>query len=232
MIWRAGDWPTGRGTAVARRLALWGLAVTVLRQVIFLATNDVSLSATGVGNRYAIAWAGGIALIVVGLVAGSSARARPLIEAPVFAALMALFITGGFVISARLIFPWVAAYREEQRVLGIIRQSFPTLPEGTTLLLDGECPFNGPAVVFSSPWDLGGALWLLYRDSTVRVEVVTPWFKVAAHGIRVHNALYSYNGLIIFDMRWRASHAVVDQAAAEAYFARFNPDGSSGCPRR
>ena len=42
----------------------------------------------------------------------------------------------------------------EQRVLASTQQRFPAMPPNSTLLLDGVCPYAGPAVVFEANWDL------------------------------------------------------------------------------
>lgn len=229
---RIPDPPAQRlGAPGAARLVAWGLVVTILGQVLFLTTNDVALSATGISNRVAIAWAAGIAVMMVGLVAwlatwaGSSAQPR------LFAVALALLVSSALLVSARLTASWIAAYHEELRVLAAIRGALPTLPKGAVVLLDGECSYIGPGVVFESPWDLRGALWLMYGDSTVRADVVAPRLKVAPDGVHVLDHVYPYDRLMIFDMRRRAVERIPDAAAADAYFARFNPDRTSGCPR-
>src|SRR4029077_19722858 len=72
------DPPGRRSDAPAKaRLVLWGLVFALLGHVVFLASNDIAFSATGDGNRIAIAWAGGIALMVVGLTAWLVTRVKP-----------------------------------------------------------------------------------------------------------------------------------------------------------
>jgi len=227
---RTADSP-GPRSGDAARLVGWGLLVTLLGQVVFLATNDVAFSATGNANRIAVAWAAGIALMVVGLVAWLAARARPAAQARVFAAALAVVVAAAFVTSMSLTAAWAAAYREQLRVLSAIRRAVPALPPGATLLLEGECSYIGPAIVFESSWDLRGALWLLYRDSTIRADIVAPRLKVASDGVHVLANVYPYDRLTIFDMRRQVADPIPNEAAAEAHFARFNPDRSSGCPR-
>ena len=59
----------------------------------------------------------------------------------------------------------------------------PSLPHDSTLILDGVCPYDGPAIVFDSSWDLAGALQVAYRDPTLTADVVTPRLRVDEQGI-------------------------------------------------
>ena len=56
------------------------------------------------------------------------------------------------------------------------------MPSGTTLILDGVCPFSGPAVVFETDWDLRGALQAMHGDKTILADVVGPYMRVTDEG--------------------------------------------------
>ena len=56
---------------------------------------------------------------------------------------------------------WEEAYRQETAILADVQRAVPPSAPGSTLLLDGECPYVGPAVVFDSDWDLAGSVRLM-----------------------------------------------------------------------
>jgi hypothetical protein len=96
------------------------------------------------------------------------------------------------------------------------------------------CPYVGPAIVFESSWDLQGALRLLYRDTTLQADVVTPNLRVEHDGLHTvlygEDSRYPYQRLLLFNVRGPSSDSIPDEEAARAYFARANPDRSNGCP--
>src|SRR4029453_16256485 len=79
---------------------------------------------------------------------------------------------------------WIAAWQRQRQVVGNIRQALPELAPGTTLILDGVCPYLGPAIVFESSWDLAGALRVVYGDRTLHADVTTGRFSIHDDGLR------------------------------------------------
>ncbi|HKH47843.1 MAG TPA: hypothetical protein VKM72_24565 [Thermoanaerobaculia bacterium] len=216
-----------------------GVTVFFAGYAIFLFTRNAEVSATGIGNRVSTAATLGVALSLVGgaalignLLPSGRWRGR------LFSFLIASLCAGGALTINTLASFWESAYDQERAVVSEIRQRFPALPAQTTLLLDGVCPYHGPAVVFESNWDLAGALRILYRDWSLQADVVTPNLRVTQQGISTSlyhgslKALYPYNDrLLIYHRNLRTSQSLPDAAAARAYFARFNPDRDSGCPQ-
>ena len=94
--------------------------------------------------------------------------------------------------------------------------------------------YVGPAIVFEAPWDLKGALWVRYRDTTIRADVVSPNLRVEPDAIvtRIYgeDSRYPYQGLIVFNARLGSTYPLADAESARAYLAQHNPDLSSGCP--
>jgi hypothetical protein len=210
-----------------------GGIVVLLGYAVFVTTR-VSFSATGPSNRVAMAAAIGSALASVaamGLVAVGVGGRR---QAEVFAALAGASMAGALIISSALIEDWVRAYRREGEVLAAVERRFPRLAPGTSLLLDGVCPYIGPAIVFESPWDLRGALWVRYRDPSLRADVVTPNLTVGDDGIHTllygDEAIYPYERLVIFNYRTGSALPIPNADAARRYFAEDNPDRTNGCP--
>jgi hypothetical protein len=218
------------------RPAAWGLLLFVLGYAIFFTNTQVQFSATGIGNRTAIAAAVGVALSVVASVDWLSTLACPRAwAARLFAALLSLFCVAGFLVNNSLAGFWIEAYRQQQNVLAAISTRFPALPAGSTLLLDGVCPYAGPAIVFESHWDLAGRLQMHYHNPTLRADVVTPSMQVADDAVKttIYNLemSYPYNKLFIYRYGVDAVYPVGDAQAARRYFELYNPDYSSGCSR-
>ena len=218
-------------------LIVWGLVVFGLGYAIFLITKNAQNSATGISNRVAVAAAVGVALSLMGgvgwvsmLLPSDQMRRR------FFCTFVALLCTSGFLVINTIASFWIAAYRQEQEVLANIRQQFPTLPAGSTLILDGICPYVGPAIVFESNWDLAGALRMIYRDYTLRADVVTPNLEVTDDGLvtsMYYGALvsqYPYEKLFVYHVGRRMTYQLPDAEAARRYFQAYNPDYSNGCP--
>ena len=141
----------------------------------------------------------------------------------------------GFLINNTIATFWTVAYRQERVILTDILRQFPSLPTGSTLILDGICPYIGPAIVFESSWDLAGALIPSYRDHTIRADVVTPNLQVEEDG--VSTALYGvkyryrYENLFIYHFGQKRAYSIPDAEAARRYFETFSPDKSNGCPQ-
>jgi len=215
------------------RLMIAGVVVILLGHAVFVTTR-VSFSPTGPNNRTAVAAAAGVALAWVAAAALIAALLPRRWRAPAFAGAIGAAICGAFLVTMVLERFWVIAYEQERQLLARVQQSLPTLPQHTTLLLDGFCPYVGPAIVFEAPWDLKGALWVLYRDTTVRADVVSPNLRVEPDAIvtRIYgeDSKYPYRGLIVFNARAGSTYPIPDAETARAYLANHNPDLSNGCP--
>jgi hypothetical protein len=221
--------------SAALRLVGWGSLVALAGHFVLL-TNNIGLSPTGANNRVQVASGLGVAMIWVGLLAWIVQPGRLLARA-VYPGLLAVVTVAFFLISIRLSASWVAAARQQQVVLAAIKQAFPTLPARTTLLVDGVCRYHGPGIIFEAYWDIGGALRLQYRDTTLQANIVSRSLTVAGDGIRVvlygGESLYEYGSdpLWVFNARQRTAHRLRNATDAQDYFARYNPDRSSGCLR-
>jgi hypothetical protein len=224
-------WPSVRewGAVVLAGIVIFGLGYA-----IFLTNDNVQFTAAGIANRSAIAAGLGAAMCIVGCIGLlvtplSTTRLGPLL----FAALVAAFASSGFLIINVVAERWIAAYAAERTVLAGIRQRFPTLPPHSTLILDGVCPYIGPAIVFESNWDLAGALQAIYRDETLRADVVTPRLVVGDDAITTtiyqQPTRYPYGkALFVYHAGSGAVQPLRDAASARAYFATST--GARSCP--
>jgi hypothetical protein len=212
-----------------------GLIVFGLGYAIFLTNYNVQFTPTGIANRTAIAATLGAALVIVGscglLVVWLPARRLVRLT---FTALIAAVATCGFLVINSVAAQWVAAYGVERRVLSGIRRQFPLLPPNSTLILDGVCPYIGPAIVFESYWDLAGALQALYREETLSADVATAHLVVGDEGVITSiyglRKTYPYSTtLLLYNAGSGVTRPLTDPATARAYFEE--PMNELSCPR-
>jgi hypothetical protein len=222
----------------AAQLIAAGAVTFGLGYSIFVGTNNSFVTATGIGNRVAVAAAAGVAVLWVGLAALpgvwlESANAR----ATAFATLVGSAFGACVFINTTLAGFWIEAYARERAVIAAVKREFPSPPGATAVLVDGICPYVGPAIVFEAPWDLSGAMAIEYgRLPRPPFDVVAPSTVVGDTAVTtslysgILHADYPYGRLIIFNVAAGVRRAIPDPAAARDYFARYNPTKSSGCP--
>jgi cellulose synthase/poly-beta-1,6-N-acetylglucosamine synthase-like glycosyltransferase len=218
-----------------RNLTLSSFIIFFLGYAIFLTNNQVGFSPTGIENRVAIAGAVGVAFTFVGMFGWACRRFLPEKASRVlFSVLIAVVCASGFIIINTLASFWAQAYQQQQKILASIQTQFPIMPKNSTLILDGVCPYVGPAVVFESEWDLKGALQTIYHDPTLRADIVTPRLSVAKQGINTEiytfPSQYPYKNLYIYNMSNKNVYPIPNAQTANAYFQKFNPDYNNNCP--
>jgi hypothetical protein len=197
-----------------------GAAVFVLGYVIFATNARILFTATGIGNRVAIAASTGIAVAGVGVIGLLSSRGRGPFRATVFSLVVALWVGAGTCAVLALAQQWASAWAREQNVLEDLQQDLPTLPANSTVILAKVCPYEGSATVFESNWDLAGALEVLYNDPTVRADVAGGGLRIRANAVEsvlygTHKARYPYGSrLLIYDHGSREISRAVDAGAA------------------
>jgi hypothetical protein len=76
---------------------------------------------------------------------------------------------------------------------------------------------------------------MLYRDYTLRADVVTPNLKVRDDGLSTllygGESYYPYKKMFIYHFGRKMTYQLTDAASARRYFQTFNPDHNSGCPQ-
>jgi hypothetical protein len=211
----------------ALALAGAGVVVFALGNAIFIVSaGEVGFTATGVENRTAIAASVGIAICLSGAVMLVSAVVKRgyisrLLFAFLFAAdLLATGTLGSF---------WAAAADQQYAILNAVKRNVQTLPPHTTLLVDGFCPYLGPGIIFQGPGDMGGALQVVYDDTTLQGDVVTPRLRLKQEGIesRIYLSLHFYPygpNLKVYDFRRGVLQELPDAAAARKYFGITGPE--------
>lgn len=216
------------------RLLAGGVLVLALGYGIFLTNGRILFSSSSISNRVSIVAAAGVAMIWIGLVGAMAATVPPRWRAWVFAVPVAVVCLSGFLIVHGLATTWAEAWQRQQAILADIQTRLPALEDGTTIILDGSCPYVGPGIVFESNWDLAGALETQYGDPTVRADVVSANLSVDEDGLSTrlyvdHIARYEYDRrLLVFDARDSAVRPLPNADTARAWWAtRQEPD----CPR-
>jgi hypothetical protein len=215
-----------------KRLLVIGLATFLLGNATFLIVPAVVFTSTGMGNRVHLAAAIGVAMIFAALITFVASAADERRRRHVFAALIAVTSALAFVRLATIERYWVRAPALQESVLAAARADLRDLPPQSTVILDGVCPYHGPAVVFEEAWDFGGALTLalgrpMWGDTVSPRMSVTP--KGLATSIYNQASLYPYGPqLYVYNPIRHLLVRLTDSRAAARYFAAREP---SHCPR-
>jgi hypothetical protein len=154
-----------------------------------------------------------------------------------FCVLVALLCVSGFLINNTLASFWVAASRQQQEILTDIRDHVPTLPAGSTLILDGTCSYIGPGIVFESAWDLRGALRIIYGDASLQADVVSPRLTIGEQGLStyIYNPAYYtknypyHEKLVLYNFGRKEIYQLNDAATAQHYFQTSSQNHGNVC---
>jgi hypothetical protein len=212
-----------------------GLLVSLAGYAIFFVVPNIQFTLAGAGNRVSMSAAAGIAIVLVGVTGWAVAYISvEYLRRVVFALVVALLVGSGCLVNYAIGSFWTNAFQRETSILAAVRGHFRTIPGGSTLLLDGVCPYVGPAVVFETSWDLRGALSLLYRDPTLRAGIVTPMLKITRDGLETtsygERTKYHYGpDLIIYNMTQDMDTRVNVRKDAESYFANRDANLPGDC---
>ncbi len=224
--WVPGHWAVLAGA---------GFVVFALGYAIFLTNSAIQITPTGVGNRTSLAAGLGLAMVVAGAL-GWLVSALPLgtWRGPVFATVLAVYLSCGAFTTVALGSYWGESYPRQQAVIADIRAHLPDLAPKSTIFLGGVCPYVGPAIVFESSWDLAFALRIAYDDRTISADVVSPSFTAGPSAIStfLYDEEYDWPygpNTLLYDYRSKRVVPLVDQAATlEALRAMRLP--SPDCP--
>lgn len=223
------------GDRAPASLVALGVVVFALGYLIFLTNGNIQVSPTGTGNRTAGVAGLGVALVIAGLLRGAKGIGPAgQLSSPTFAILLGAAVSLFYLVTGSLAMLWVDAYAEQRRILAQIEQDVGALPKGATLFVDGACRYVGPAPVFEAPWDLSGALKILYREPSLRADMAIPRVRVRSDGVETAEydspTIYPYERLFVYDAARRATFPLPDRASAELYFARSARDSEKACP--
>jgi hypothetical protein len=202
------------------RLAAVGLIIFVLGYAIFFTTGRIGFSSTGIANRVSAAAALGSAMVVLAL-AGWLGAWLPTAAARdrAFRGVVAVLCGCGIIVTHGVASFWTESWNAQQRVLAALHADLPQVSPGTTVLLQGVCPYEGPAIVFESSWDLRGALRTRYSDRSLEADVTSGRIAIEPHGVvtRIYQAVvvHPYGpDLLLYDYPGRRTTVLIDEAVA------------------
>ena len=248
------NWPVFVVTLILAAMILWYLAQaarrsnsqlpldSVLSMLVFLGMLGSGVSygyfysyfkvGTGINNRVAIAATVGVALSLV-TITGLLSRIlfRRHTSKHVFNVSIAFICGCGCLINNTIASFWIDASKKQQQILGDISQHLTTPAPGSFIMLGGFCPWIGPGIVFETDWDVTGALALLYRDNTLKGDVIRPWMKVSEQGIQTkrEKGMYSFSSLYVYDIRKKEVQRIPNAESALRYIDESAQDDKMEC---
>lgn len=165
-------------------VATAGLIVYTAGYGVSLTTWEIGFHATGANNRTAVGAAIGTALVFTG-VSGLIAALLPVrFRRASFGLIIASIAASAVLIVGAVGSLWAAAWDRQREVIESVRLHYPTLPDSAIVLLDGFCPYVGPAPVFATDWDVKGMLEIEYGERSLNGDVIKPNTEVLDGGIR------------------------------------------------
>jgi hypothetical protein len=204
---------------------------------VALMTWEIGFHTTGANNRTAAGAAIGVAWVFAGAIGWiSSTLPAERLRWLAFSCLVALLAASSTLLTNTVAGFWVSAARQQDDLIAVMQTQVPSLPPGSTMLLDGLCPYHGPAPIFATDWDTKGMLQLTYGDWSLSGDVVKPNTEVTAAGIRTilfddWFNVYPYSDrLIVYHVRTGGTYPLPDLAAARAYFESVSGPARPACP--
>jgi hypothetical protein len=227
-------------SAARRDLFRWlavlgaGLVATVVAYAMFVPADVYySPGSLGIGDRTnafaALGWVVmlvAIARLLAILAFRDVARSRLVIMGAV--ALALIVVGAGYTDRLRTeADAYAASYHDEQAVLDTMRTTLPVPPHGSTIYLVRNIQWTALGVpVFVQPWDLIGAVKMVYGDGTLAAyPIAAPYatmhcgassvsFTPAAYGAPVR-----YGRAFVTDMGTLTTTKIVDQATCQGLAA-------------
>lgn len=217
------------------KLFFFSFVIFILGYAIFITNTNVGFSLIGMENRVAIGAAIGIAISFVSFIGILSNIFRSDKIAKVFFSFtIASICTAYYFTNITIATFWDEAFQQQKIVLSDMIYRVPNLPNNSSILLDGICPYVGPASVFESQWDLLGALQISFPKANLRADIITPTMLIKKEGIttQIYNftAIYPYKNLYVYNQKYQLMYPLPNKEVADFYFKMFNPTYNNSCP--
>ncbi|MGI8521304.1 MAG: hypothetical protein ACR2MC_12015 [Actinomycetota bacterium] len=219
-------------------IILAGFVVFVASYAIFIPTERILFTSTGIANRVGIAGAVGVAFVFVGVLGWLCRVVLPPggWRASGFAAGVSGLALAGFLLVNVQGAQWGQAWSEQRAVLGEVREDLQAPEPETVVIIDGVCPYVGGAIVFESNWDVTGALQVTFGDPTLMGDVASANLTIGEDGLSTVlygslEAHYRFGPhLFLLDSRSAALAPIPDEDVARRV---LNVDASkeSACTR-
>jgi hypothetical protein len=209
-------------------LAAAGVLLIGLGYAQFVVTGEIYFTSVGIDNRVNIVAALGVVVLVIGLLLRATAFARPERRRAAFSVVVAALAGAGVFVTNTIAGYWGSAYSRQKDVMERLQGALPRDPAHTTVLLDRICPEIGPGIIFLGHYDLAGALRTVYRNTTIRADVMTQDIEAAPSALVINTTWldttdtrsYPYRQrLLVYDWRRASISRLPDVGAARAYLA-------------
>jgi hypothetical protein len=147
--------------------------------------------------------------------------------------LVALLCTSGYIIKCTIASYLSRSYVLQLKALDSVFSSFRVFNSKDILILDGLCPYEGPAPVFECYWDITGAVQTYYGDTAIKADVRTKRLKYNAKGIVTEvygeKKVYPFNeNLVVYNLRDKKQYRLINFEVANKYFLQ-NPINTEEC---
>lgn len=217
----------------ALRAIAMGVVILFLGYAIFFTTPNVSLSLAGIGNRASFAGVVGVILALVGvlhLVAAALGPAR----GPIFLTL-AIGILAGLsgLRLAQIGTYWAGSDDIRQEQLAHAREDLAEIPPGAVVLIDGVCPYYGPAIVVEAYWDATAILKFATGISIAADTTLALVLRDDAATTTIYSDIRTYPYgpmLFLYNAPNRRLDQLIDAAQARAVLERSGRE-STICPK-
>jgi hypothetical protein len=208
----------GGGTKTYLRVFAASVIVFIAGYAIFLTSRDIQLTPAGMGNRVNIVAAAGVAMTLVSAGGMSSLLCSERYRSLIFAFLVSAFSFCACFVTNGIASYWAAASLQQHAILDSLRTRVTSVEPGTTLLLEGICPYVGPAPVFESYLDFTGALTVLYPNRSLKGDVLKNQTRFSPVGVRTawfyNPNTYPYGEkLLIYDDANKELYPLTSQSA-------------------
>jgi hypothetical protein len=162
-------------------------------------------------------------MIFVALISLGTSALPARIRSGAFCAVMACVAAAAFARMCTIERYWAEARVLQQNVLNAARADLRDIPPGSTIILDGVCPYHGPAIVFDTSWDIAGALTLAL-GRPITGDAVSPRMSASAYALQTSMyggpSSYPYGeNLYVYDPTKHLVVPMTDRHAAARYFA-------------
>jgi hypothetical protein len=219
-----------------KTLIVAGLIILVSGYGAFLFTTQAGAHPTGIYNRIALGGSIGIAFAIVGLTGWvvHNVTTGGRYEGQVFACAIAMVCLAGSMSVNCLSTQWKRASQKQAEILTNLETALGEIPPHAIILVDGICPYIGPAPVFEGQWDVTGALFVLSRDHSQKGDVVTSRLQLLSD--RVITSIYEFeseyaygHNLYAYHDRWHKTYSLWSVEQARRYFDHVSDLGKRDC---
>ena len=223
-----------------RRTSVWlilaGFVVFGLGYGLFLPSIETNFSTAGLANRVSIASALGAAIVQVAILSlACSVLKSKVARARMFALVLGIICGVNYLAVSGIAFFWADAASQQSLILKSVAANVGSRPKESVLLLDGFCPYSGPAIVFEG-YETGAAIGLTLNNFSLSGDVISPNMRfgevaaeTTAYGQPVGHYPYG-NGLFVYNVQRQSLTPLLSKEAAISYLSAMNPTRGGGCP--